>query len=135
MEYQISFFDDEPLSWLEEDLQNGSGFENGKIRLYAASLSMGISDFADFCKHEYGIGGHSIKDGFSDHNAKGITLEIWKTGYKEVYNWTQIAKGIKKLISIDKYLTNKEKEKIKQIQEKNNGILPVPKPCIRYEED
>ena len=132
MEYQISFFDEEPLTWLEENLLHGSGFEGGKIRLYAASLNMNISDFATYCKKEYGFGGWSIDGGFLDHTPKGIRLKSWKNEYEENYDWSYIAKTIKKLISIDRYLTDKEKETIKRIQEKNDGILPSPTPCARY---
>ena len=93
---------------------------------------MPLADFAEYCKQEYGVGGWSIDGGFLDYNAKGIRLQKWKTDYEENYNWSQVAKGIKKLISIDRYLTDKEKEIIKHIQEKNDGILPLPTPCARY---
>jgi len=126
LEWQISLFDEEPLSWFEENLQRGSGFADGKIRLYIASFAMDDAEFAEYCKREYGIGGWSIDGGFLDHNSKGIVLRIWKTDYVEMYNWTYVAKGIKKLISIDKYLTDKEKEKIEQIKERNGGVLPMP---------
>ena len=126
LEWQISFFDEEPLLWFEQNLQRGSGFAGGKIRLYLAALWMDVATFADYCKKEYGIGGWSIDGGFLDHNAKGIRLRSWKEEYEENYDWTYTAKAIKKLISIDKYLTDKEKEIIKQIQEQNGGVLPMP---------
>ena len=124
MEHQISFFDEEPLSWFEKNLQCGSGFQDGKIRLYIAALTMDLTDFTKYCKQEYGIGGWSIDGGFLDHNSKGIRLKLWKSDDEENYDWTYVAKGIKKLISIDKYLTDKEKETIRHIQEHTGGILP-----------
>ena len=58
---------------------------------------MGVSDFANYCKSEYGVGGWSTNNGFLDHDAKGIALKIWKTGYEEVYSWTQVAKKLRNL--------------------------------------
>ena len=45
MEYQMSFFDEEPLTWLQQGLIKGSNYAGGKIRIYAAALNMPISKF------------------------------------------------------------------------------------------
>ena len=106
MEHQISIFDmlGEQPSWFEQNLLRGSGFEEGKKRLYEAGVKMNNKDFTAFCKKEYGIGGWSIKDGFLWHDAKGLTLENRAENKKETYSWTQVAQGIKKLISSGQYL-------------------------------
>jgi hypothetical protein len=119
-------FDDEPLTWFQENLLHGSGFENGKIRIYAASLNLSTTDLASFLKEEYGTGGRSIDGGFMDYNPKGIELRKWKEEKSEIHTWSEAAKEIKHLISMDRYLTDKEKNKIKEKQKEFNGLtLPV----------
>lgn len=131
MEHQISFFDEEPLSWFSENLLRGSGFEGGKVRIYAAALNMDKKKFADYLKNEYGVGGCSINGGFMDYNAAGIKLRKWKENYEESYDWNKVAAEIKRLINTNQYLTCKEKEKIKEIQVQFNGT-PVPVPRTHY---
>jgi hypothetical protein len=132
MEYQISIFDKEPLTWFQENLKHGSGFENGKVRIYAAALTLNNKQFADYLKEEYGIGGRSIDGGFMDYGSKGIEFRKYKENQSEIHNWTETAKEIKKLISIDDYLTDKEKERIKEIQQNNNGQIPCPIPRYKF---
>ena len=131
---QLNMFDIlDPLSNFEESLLRGSGYENGKIRIYAASINLNASKFAEFLKEEYGVGGHSSKDGFVDYNTKGISIRNWKTNEQETHNCSQTAKAIKKLIGVDRYLTPDEKNKIKTIQKKHRGQLPMPVARIKYE--
>lgn len=126
MEYQISFFDEEPLTWLQQGLIKGSNFAGGKIRIYAAALNMPINKFEKYLKDEYGLGGSSMDDGFIDYDSKGVRLWKFKEKHEEKYSWAEVAKEIKKLISIDKYLSDNDKKTIKIIKERNDGILPVP---------
>jgi len=135
MQHQINMFEllDEPLSWIDQNLTYGSGFGGGKIRIYAAALSMSMTNFAKFLKDEYGVGGRSIKDGFMDYGPKGIELRKWHEEYNEKYSWAEIANKIKKLISTDRYLTDKEKEIVKEIQNIHEGFLPAPYARFKYE--
>ena len=131
MEHQISIFDDEPLTKFEQAIQRGSLTAGGKYRIYGASINLSISDLANFLKEEYGYEGFSFLDGFANFNSDGV--EIWKWEPKETnsYSWTDAAKTVKKLISLDKYLTPDEKEYMKSLQEEFGGI-PLPKARYGY---
>ncbi|TDP56390.1 helicase-related protein [Aminicella lysinilytica] len=106
-----------PQEVIDATLISGSGFENGKMRIYEQfQKSLSTKENADFLKNEYGVGGSSHAGGNSgygqDHNAKGIDIH---KGYSEnrphiLLNWTQVAKRIEVLIANDRYLNDKEKE-------------------------
>ena len=131
---QISMF--EMLNPVESrftyEVKRGSGFEEGRVRIYCASLNLDVKGLSAFCKKEYGIGGHSSDfpdggRGFADHNAKGIIIHDWNTNTNEAHNWLEVAKEIKRLISMNEYLTDKEREKIRKIG------TPMPIPCVSIE--
>lgn len=103
MHVQISMFDLLEESWIEENLHCGSGFQGGKERIHRAALTLPDKEFAGFLKKEYGIGGRSIKEGFMDYNNKGIILRKYKSDYQEKYTWQQIAKLIKRMVSLNRY--------------------------------
>lgn len=98
---------------IDEDLQLGSGFENGKFRIYQQFMK-GLSDKenADFLKEEYGIGGRhtSVDNIFQNHDSKGITFEDSKSNKKYTLAWNKVAKRIGELIAQDKYLNENEKD-------------------------
>ena len=135
---QISIFDlIEPISRFTSELKRGSGFAGGKVRIYAASLHTTKEQFAVFLKDEYGIGGHSTtfpdgETGFTDYNAKGITIREWKSKKDEKHNWKEAADEIKRLIIHDEYLTDKEKAKAQEVAENSGGSLPMPHPRMAW---
>ena len=131
MEYQISMFDTEPLNRFQTVLTYGSGFASGKIRIYAAAINFNTAELASYLKEEYGVGGRSIDGGFADYDSKGIMIRMWNSEEKEIYSWSECAKEIKHLISMDRYLDNKDKEIINEIQRKHNS-LPIPIPRYSY---
>ncbi len=106
-----------PQEVITATLKQGSGFVNGKMRIYEQfQKSFSVKENADFLKHEYGIGGSTHAGGFAgygqDHDAKG--LEIYK-GYADdrprvLLKWNEVAKQIGELIAQDRYLNDKEKE-------------------------
>ena len=135
MNHQISIFDIvEDLDRMDKSLQRGSGFAGGKIRIYAAALQSDIKDFAEFLKEEYGIGGCTTSDGFLDYNSKGVRIGRWHEEPDEC-SWSDAAKKIKKLIAMDLYLNEREKEIIKRLTEKHGGALKMPHPRCYYEEE
>ena len=106
-----------PNEIINDHLANGSGFQDGKYRIYEQfRRSLSQKENADFLKNEYGIGGGTHAGGVSgyhyDHNAKGICIS---NGYadnapKIILNWLEVAKRIQLLINNDRYLNAKEKE-------------------------
>lgn len=133
MQHQISLFDNEPLTQFEENLTRGSLLQGGKYRIYGASINLPTTEFAKFLKEEYGLGGFSYFGGFMDFNSDGARMREWESAKEETYSWAEVAKIIKHLISIDKYLSEEEKEYMKQLQEYFNGI-PCPRPRYGYGE-
>lgn len=94
--------------------RHGSGFANGKLRIYKFFEDMPSSDAAiTFLKKEYGIGGHSHtylngESGFVDHDGKGIHFSNYNYKEKHTITWKAVARRLRELIAIDRYLTEKE---------------------------
>lgn len=131
MEHQLSMFDTEPLTEFQEALLHGSGFAGGKYRIYAAAIQLSDKELALFLKNEYGLGGFSFNEGFVDYDARGICIWKFRSDARSNYTWAETANEIKHLIAIDAYLTDKEKETIKSIQNKHKE-LPTPSARMVY---
>ena len=108
------FFSQEEIDRI---LTRGSGFDQGKMRIYQQMLRHESNDKnAEFLKHEYGIGGSHPAFGLIDMNydAKGIELsrsrQIGETEISVTLNWKKVAKRINELVQLDRYLSLKEKE-------------------------
>lgn len=136
---QISIFEllNPVESRFTSEMKRGSGFEGGKVRIYAASLHTTIDKLAAFLKEEYGIGGHSATfpdgtRGFTDYNAKGITIREWKSKEEEKHNWKQAASEVKRLIISGEYLTQKDKAKAQEVADNSGGSLPMPRPRMSW---
>lgn len=79
---------------LHDEIIRGTGFQDGKFRVkqFYDEKKPTNKEFADFLKHEYGIGGHS-GDGeiyFVDHDSKGMFF-THENGEKFKFTWTEIA--------------------------------------------
>ena len=101
---------------IERALRYGSGFEHGKYRIFDKyNENPTRKAFADFLKHEYGIGGHSGWgiDGIW-HDGKGVRIEqLGDHGEKldEAFlKWPEVAMRIADLIDEDTYFSESEKE-------------------------
>ena len=106
-----------PNEIINDHLANGSGFRDGKYRIYEQfRKSLSQKENADFLKNEYGIGGGTHAGGVSgyyyDHNAKGICISkgFADNATRINLNWLEVAKRIQLLINNDRYLNAKEKE-------------------------
>ncbi|MCD8090175.1 MAG: DUF3849 domain-containing protein [Clostridiales bacterium] len=96
---------------INEDLIRGSGFENGKSRIYTYfTENHTTQEKANFLKNEYGTGGHShalsgaVYSG-QDHDSNRITYK--KAGCAEVnLNWRQVAVRIDELVKNNRYIIN-----------------------------
>ena len=134
---QLSMFDllQETESHFTAQIRLGSGFEGGRVRIYCASCNLGVKELAAFLKEEYGVGGNSItfpdgQRGFADYHPSGIELRVWKTHEVEKHKWTDAAAEVKRLIFANDYLTDKDWQKVQEIQQ-HFGNLPVPHPRMR----
>ena len=103
---------------IDSVLVRGSGFENGKYRIYRQ-----FQKYEDkkaniaFLKNEYGTGGgtHSYPDGTQGgtwHDSKGIGIEKHGSYTKPdlVLSWSKVEKRIGELIQNDRYFNAKEKD-------------------------
>ena len=134
---QLSMFDllQDTESHFTAQIRRGSGFEGGMVRIYCASCNLGVKELAAFLKDEYGVGGNSItfpdgQSGFADYHPSGIELRVWKTHEVEKHKWTEAAAEVKRLIFANDYLTDKDWQKVQEIQQ-HFGNLPVPHPKMR----
>ena len=104
--------------------RHGSGFAQGKFRIYKFFEDMPSSDAAiTFLKKEYGIGGHSHtylngESGFVDHDGKGIHFSNHNYKEKHTITWKAVARRLRELIAIDRYLTEKEKAYLPEYEAK-----------------
>lgn len=100
-----------PQEIIDHALQSGPPFEHGKYRIYSYFLQgHSNKERTDFLKQEYGMGG-SLSDYlgerfYQNRNAKGYTIH-WKN-YETTLKWTAVAKRIDELISVGRYMTEKE---------------------------
>lgn len=97
---------------IKEDLLRGSGFQEGKFRIYYFFKNNGSSkDRISFLKDEYGIGGHSPlgENKYTQmHDAKG--LRFYSDNDDVLLPWKNIAERLDLLIASNEYLTDKELE-------------------------
>ena len=110
-----------PQEIIDAILANGSGFSEGKMRIYEQfEKSLSAKENADFLKNEYGWGGSYpviIGAGIDEsHDGKGITITkgIGKENPHITLSWSQVEKRIGELIRMDRYLNPKEKERYPQ---------------------
>lgn len=104
---------------IKNQLKRGSGFENGKFRIYENyQADLTKKDFASFLKDEYGIGG-SYFDVELTYNSKGFKIK--NEDYDIFLKWNEVAEYISNLIDKEEYFTEAEKKEYEQyILGKNN---------------
>lgn len=101
---------------VERILAKGSGFQDGKYRIYQQMLKNdNDKNNIDFLKKEYGMGGRYPAVGWIEesHDSKGITLKRGDIGNAEIeytLKWSQVNKIIGEMIADERYLNAKEQE-------------------------
>ena len=103
---------------IDSVLQRGSGFQNGKYRIYRQfQKNEDSKGNIDFLKKEYGTGGgtHYFPDGMQGHtwhDGKGIAIEKYGSSANPdlVFSWAKVEKRLRELIKNDRYLNEKEKD-------------------------
>ena len=96
---------------LREDLQRGTGFEDGKQRVadHYTKNRPNDSEFAEFLKKEYGFGGHSgPKMPDVSYDSKGIHIRTADKARAYNYTWIEVAKELRGMIESGEYLTEKQ---------------------------
>ena len=108
-----------PQEAIDYVLSSGSGFEDGKRRIYQQFLKQeGTEANVRFLRREYGIGGHSDAipgtDYWLEYDAKGLHLsKLHDDGSKAVnLSWKVVEKRIGELIALGRYLGKAEIERI-----------------------
>lgn len=120
-------------------LKKGSLIADGKYRIYDACM-YGSSNFANFLKDEYGLGG-SYNGGIGwDSSAKGIHIKVSARenpdeNFQTLLSWKEVAKRITELVNKGDYLTDKESEKLteyytKQQSKKEEALQSIAKDKI-----
>lgn len=115
-----------------KEIHRGSGYEDGKLRIYAAAELMDKDRLADFIQQEYYVGGNSIEDGFCDYNGRGMSFVKWKSDEKKRYPWWKVRDEVLRQIRLCEYLEADEMEAIRQIREDYGGGLPWPIARMEY---
>ena len=133
---QISFFDaeiSEEEKRLRQILKRGSGYEGGCLRIYAAEQLLDADRFVMFLADEFNIGGHSFDwngfRGFVDYNGRCLMVREWKTGQEWKYNWRQIARVYRDMISTGEF---PEYNVITMFQEARKAGKGAPMPRMHY---
>ena len=97
---------DEKMQLLRDDLERGSGFVNGKLRIadYFEQHQPTDKELAAFLQKDYGIAGHSGPD-MPDvgYDSKGIHIISADKKGNYHYSWMQAAKEIRRMIEQDAY--------------------------------
>lgn len=104
-------FTDEEINEL---LKKGSGFENGKERIYSFFKEhYNTQERAKFLANEYGVSGRYANGLNETHSGKGITYskgDIYRPSSVIRLKWTDVSKRIDNLIQKDEYLDLEEKQ-------------------------
>lgn len=114
---------------MDNELVRGTGFKNGKYRVYQFYQTLHTQqDALAFLKKEYGIGGHSHtyldgSSGFVDHDGKGIKFRSYETGGEQSFSWRAIDSRLKELIALDRYLTEKEKAYLQRMNRSKRSVV------------
>ena len=103
---------------IDSVLVRGSGFQNGKYRIYRQfQKNEGSKSNIAFLKNEYGTGGgtHDYPDGIRGgewHDSRGIGIEKHGsyTNADLRLSWAKVEKRLRELIKDNRYLNPKEKD-------------------------
>ena len=125
---QISMFDasDPEQAELRSVLRRGGPFSNGALRIYAAWNTLNADRFAEFLADEFGVGGHSISEGFCDYDGKGLVIRRWRTNEQRKYSWKRIAKEYEQLIRMGEFPDTEVRRKYEEARAAGKGA-PAPR--------
>ena len=121
---------------IDAELKSGSGYENGKLRIYALYQHQPDHKAAlAFLKDEYGSyygHSHTFLDGaagFADYSGKGLKFSWDHFRQTTTIKWPALEKRLRQLIADGDYLTDAEKATYAQIERDFAGVeggIPMP---------
>ncbi len=131
-----------PFSISQADVDNalmaGSGYEDGKLRIYALYQHNADSkDATDYLKKEYGIGGSSFtflngSSGFVNYDGRGLRFNRYEPERQEILlKWPAVERRLRQLIQNGVYLTASEKAQYAELEQQYAGSGGVPYPTPR----
>lgn len=108
---------------LHDEIMRGTGFQGGKSRVqkFYKEKKPTNKEFADFLKHEYGVGGHNGNGeiSFVDHDSKGMFFTL-DSGEKFKFNWSDVAEMTAEMINKDEYIAQSDIDRKTDISEKTD---------------
>ena len=124
---------------IDAALRHGSGYENGKLRIYALyQHDPTKKDAVKFLKNEYGTYGHShtFLDGswgFVDYSSRGAVLRHSDPAYEQKLTWSVVDRRLRELVASGQYLTEEEMAQYRELEREYAGVPGgVPTPHPRY---
>jgi len=125
---------------IDDELRRGTGYEGGKLRIYALYQQGPDSKAAvSYLKKEYGYFGHSHtfldnSQGFVNYSTgKGMTIQRYEPKQETTVKWNAIDKRLRTLIAEGGYLTAEEKAQYAELERDYAGLESgVPMPIARY---
>jgi len=126
---------------IDKELRNGSGFEGGKLRIYAMyQRGSDEKEAAAFIKNEYGTGGRSFDfldgtHGFVDYRpSSGMIFNPYGDGEKVTLKWPAVEKRLREIIREGSYLTEDEKAQYQELESSYAGLgsIPMPQPQTAF---
>ena len=123
---------------IDAELRSGSGYDGGKLRIYALYQHQPDSKTAEkFLREEYGpYFGHSITyldgtNGFVDYSGKGV--KFTHAGQEQFIKWPDFEKRMRQVVADGNYLTKFEQGRYGLLEQEYAGRGGVPMPLPRYE--
>lgn len=113
---------------IDDELRSGSGFQNGKLRIYALyQHGVDKKEAITFLKEEYGLYGHTTEfldgaHGIADYSGKGLKLERFDLDDRIIVKWPEIEKRLRQLVRDGNYLTDGEKKQYEQLERDFAGV-------------
>lgn len=126
-----------PHSEIENELKGGTGFKDGKLRVYGIfQENLSPQEMVARIKDAYGWGGHSHTfldgtRGYIDYQpSNGMTISHYDTDSKITVKWTEVEKHLRALVAADRYLTAEEKAQYEEQQLATVGLEDTVSPPV-----
>lgn len=120
---------------LRELLKGYAHRRDDKIRIYIAAERLDRDRLADYLQNEFDVQGHSVEGGFIDFSFRGADVRKWKEGKPRHFTWAQIRNIVLEMIADGDYMTEKDWDRLAEVQRIYGGQLPLVSPRMAYREE